>query len=99
MSYPYTKLYGDAPVYVTATATGAVDGSTTQVIGISLGLPVVEQLADIAVRFKIPRTSHLDSNGQPAQRLMFNGSELVSGLTFAQQGVNKDAVLVLADSA
>lgn len=97
MAYPYTQLYGDITLSVTATATGAVDGSTAQMIDVSAGLPVIDQLADLLVRFKIPKASHLDDNKQLKFKVTFAGSDLEVGKTFAQQGVRVGDSIVLAD--
>lgn len=97
MAYPYHQLLGDARAVFTATATGAVGGSTPTEIAVSLGLPVVEQLADIAMRFKIPKTSQY-RNGRPTLKITFNGNDLNLGLTFAVQGVKPGSVLVLANA-
>lgn len=97
MGYPYTQLLGEALVSITSTATKAVNGSVGQNISISLGLPVIEQLADIATRFQIPRSAHLSVKGRPLYKLSKLGTELSLGLTFAAQGVHPGDVLVLAD--
>lgn len=97
MAYPYTQLYGDITLNVTATATGAVDGSTSQKIDVSAGLPVVDQLADLLVRFKIPKASHLDNNKQLKFKVTFSGSDLDNGSTFAAQSVRDGDSIVLED--
>lgn len=97
MVYPYAQLFGDATVSVTATATGAVNGSTAQNIGISLGLPVIDQIADIAVRFGIPKTSQINAKARPKFKLTYRGNDLVAGYTFAAQGVHSGDSVVLVD--
>lgn len=99
MTYPYTQLFGDTYVSVTATATGSVGGTTAQIIGISLGQPVVEQLADIGVRFGIQKASQVSAKARPKLKLTYRGSDLSPGLTFASQGVHPGDSLVLADQA
>lgn len=98
MGYPYTQLLGDVRVSVTATAAAAVSGTLAQDIGISLGLPVIEQIADIAVRFKIPRSLHLKTTSRPAYKITYRGNDLNPGLTFAAQGVHSGDSIVLADA-
>lgn len=97
MAYPYTQLIGDVRAVFTATATGAVGGSTPIEIAISPALPVVEQLADIAIRFKIPKSAQF-RNGRPTLKITFNGSDLNLGQTFAAQGVHYGSVMVLANA-
>lgn len=97
MAYPYHQLLGDVRTVFTATATGAVGGATATEIAVSLGLPIIEQLADIAMRFKIPKTSQY-RNGRPTIKVTFGGTDLDLGLTFAAQGVKAGSVLVLANA-
>lgn len=97
MTYPYNKLYGEAIVKVTSTAALAVAGSVAQYISVSLGRPVLDQIADIAVRFGIPRSAHVSDK----ERLLYKltkGSDLSNSLTFAAQGVRSGDSLVLADT-
>lgn len=97
MGYPYTQLLGDTAVTFTSTATLAVEGTVAQKIGISLGLPVIEQIADILVRFKIPRSAHLSNKARLLYKITFGAVTLDNSLTFAAQGVRRDDVLILAD--
>lgn len=96
MTYPYTQLVGNANVTVTATAAAAVDGSVSQKHTISLGLPVIQELAGLLHWFKIERTRHLNGS-LPAYKITHNGSDLEYGLTFAAQGVHDGDALVIAD--
>lgn len=97
MVYPYTQLLGEITLSVTATATGAVDGLVAQAIDVSAGLPVGDQLADLLVRFKIPKTSHLDANKQLAFKVTHSSGDLLYGKTFAAQGVHDGDGIILAD--
>lgn len=98
MAYPYTQLLGDATVSVTSTASAAVNGTTAKMVGITLGLPVLEQISELANMFGIPRSAQLSSKSKILYKVTFNGSDLVLGQTFAAQGVHPGSSIVLADA-
>lgn len=97
MAYPYTQLYGDMTLNVTATATGAVDGAVPQKISVSAGLPVIEQLANLLVWFKIPKAAHLGEDKQLKFKVVHSGNDLTYGETFAAQNVRPGDSIILAD--
>ena len=98
MASPLANQDGNGTLFVTATATGAINGTVTQSINVMLGRPVVESLPDIVSAFGISMNSFIDVKSQYAQKLTYKGTTLNYGKSFLQQGVNRGAAVILANA-
>lgn len=89
---------GNASLSVTATATGAVAGTTVQFIDVALGRPVQDAMEDLCNAFGIRRENQYKAGTlRPKQKLQYASADLLMHLTFHQNGVRDGQSVVIVD--